>query len=1122
MKIKKWNACSNRLVTILLLLVLSTIFVSNYAFAANIEKQISIGSPAVNTSLTKTKKPVSETDSRLLVRFKNGVSQLTKHRLHQALGAVVTKNHKSVTDLQVIEVAAGKNPKQLAEQYRKDPNVLYVEPDFKIRLRVIPNDSQFSNLWGMHNTGQTGGVADADINAPEAWDITQGSSSVVVAVVDTGVDYTHQDLAANIWTNPGEIPNNGIDDDNNGYTDDVHGIDSADNDSDPMDTEGHGTHVAGTIGARGNNGVGVAGVNWNVSIIACKVFASSTGQDINAFVSDAVECLDYIRDLKVNRGVNIVATNNSWGWIGPPSQTLMDAIQRQLDAGILFVASAGNDTLNTDEFLDNPASYYIPNIISVAASTDLDTLAGFSNWGERTVHVAAPGESILSTVPSNNYQNFSGTSMASPHVVGLAALLKSQFPSYNYNQLRNLIISSGTPLAAFNNTTVSGRRIRAYDTDNTGGLSCVDQNVLARLQPANDTVGLASGSSIGVSVLNINCAESAANNVKVTILDTGQNVTLLDNGVGYDQVAGDGIFSSEINLEALSLQSATIAFPDSTSVYARNVYSYLSAVANNYQWRDISATGVPVFTGNTPGTPYDDETRYINTPFQIPFANTIIPYNRLAVDSNGYIVMQRVGDDVLNFSVFENFEIPSLGFSNLVAVFWDDLVLDNTSGSNVYWGVLGSAPDRELVITWQNVRAFGGSPGMTFQVVFSESSADVIVNYQDTITPNSFVNNGIGATAGIQVAPNVGTQYSYNSPSLTSGSSIRWVMPAGVENLPETPSNNYPPTANAGEDQVVNEGDVVFLNGSGTDIDGDIVAYNWSQISGDPVAITGVNTANPSFIAPQVNSSTELIFELTVTDNGGASGSDQIVVVVNDITVVNIPPTANAGPDQSVDEGETVNLNGTGTDIDGNIVSYNWTQIIGQRVSFNSSIPNPGFTAPQVNIDTNLVFELTVTDNNGATDTDQVTITVNDVPPVNIPPVANAGADQNVDEGDEVTLNGSGTDIDGTITSYSWNQISGVPVTLSNSNVPNPTFTAPQVDADMALSFQLTVTDNAGDSSVDQVIVIVSDVPTNSEKPSDNGSFGRDGSGGGGSFGILFALLLQLIAFGRLRAWRLK
>lgn len=260
--------------------------------------------------------------------------------------------------------------------------VLYVEPDFVINPAATPNDPSFNRLWGLHNTGQTGGVDDADIDALEAWDITTGSRDVVIAVIDTGVDYTHPDLAANAWQNPGEIPGNGIDDDGNGFVDDIYGYDFVNNDGDPMDDNGHGTHVSGTIGGVGDDGVGVAGVNWQVSIMGLK-FLSGGG---SGSTSDAVRAVNYATMMRRDHGINIVATNNSWGG-GGFSTALSDAIEAGGDAGILFIAAAGNEGNNNDVFPGYPASMTSEAIISVAATDSSNGLAGFSNYGATSVDI---------------------------------------------------------------------------------------------------------------------------------------------------------------------------------------------------------------------------------------------------------------------------------------------------------------------------------------------------------------------------------------------------------------------------------------------------------------------------------------------------------------------------------------------------------------------------------------------------------------------------------------------------------------------------------------------------------------------------------------------------------------
>ena len=318
----------------------------------------------------------------------------------------------------------------------------------------------------MHNTGQTGGVDDADIDAPEAWDISTGSRDVVVGVIDTGVDYTHPDLAANAWVNPGEIAGDGIDNDGNGYIDDVYGINAITNVGDPMDDNGHGSHVSGTIGATGNNGEGVVGVNHEVSIVGCK-FLDAAGSGAG---SDALKCMDYMIALK-NNGVNVRVLNNSWGG-GGSSQAMIDAINASEAADILFVAAAGNDAVDNDANPSYPSSYEHGSVLSVASTTSTDAMSGFSQWGLTSVDMGAPGSAVLSTIPGG-YSSFSGTSMATPHVAGAAALVLSVNPELNVLELKELLMNSGDENADLAGKTVSGKRLNVYtaliDADPTPG-----------------------------------------------------------------------------------------------------------------------------------------------------------------------------------------------------------------------------------------------------------------------------------------------------------------------------------------------------------------------------------------------------------------------------------------------------------------------------------------------------------------------------------------------------------------------------------------------------------------------------------------------------------------------------
>jgi subtilisin family serine protease len=334
--------------------------------------------------------------------------------------------------------------------YQADPRVLAAQPDYLVQLDATPNDPSFGSLWGLHNTGQSGGVSDADIDAPAAWDVTVGSGQTVVAVIDTGVDWRHPDLAANIWTNPGEIAGNGYDDDGNGYVDDVHGYDFVNDDGNPMDDNGHGTHVAGTIGAVGNNGRGVVGVNWNVQIMALKFL----GDDGSGYTSDALRALNYA----VANGATI--SNNSWGG-GGFSSAMLAAIRDARSTGHIFVAAAGNDGSNNDSNAAYPANYDSDNVVSVAALDRYDNLASFSNYGASTVDIGAPGVGILSTTPNNTYSTYSGTSMAAPHVTGVLALVRDRHPDWTYRQVIDQVLSTATPVSALRNRTVTGGRVNA-------------------------------------------------------------------------------------------------------------------------------------------------------------------------------------------------------------------------------------------------------------------------------------------------------------------------------------------------------------------------------------------------------------------------------------------------------------------------------------------------------------------------------------------------------------------------------------------------------------------------------------------------------------------------------------
>jgi subtilisin family serine protease len=396
----------------------------------------------------------------LLVKFRPGAPDGKADEARRAVGATVLKAFPQI-GARHWRLPPGLDVARAVQVLSSNPNVEYAEPNYVVTADAFPNDASRGDLWGLHNLAQSGGQVDTDIDAPEAWDISTGTG-VVVGVIDSGIDYMHEDLAANIWTNPNEIAGNSVDDDNNGYIDDVRGWDFVNQDNDPIDDYGHGTHTAGTIGAVANNGVGVAGVAWDVKVMPLK-FLSAGGTGTTA---DAASAVLYAASFKDSAGNNVVrVTNNSWGG-GKRSSTLQDAIA---SSGALFIASAGNSASSQVQY---PAGYPIDNVISVAATDHADGLASFSSFGSSWVDLGAPGVNVLSTYRGNQYRSLNGTSMAAPHVAGVAALVLGApaFAGYTNAQVKARIMSTVDPVAALSGTTVTGGRLNARRALNAGDL----------------------------------------------------------------------------------------------------------------------------------------------------------------------------------------------------------------------------------------------------------------------------------------------------------------------------------------------------------------------------------------------------------------------------------------------------------------------------------------------------------------------------------------------------------------------------------------------------------------------------------------------------------------------------
>jgi subtilisin family serine protease len=511
-------------------------------------------------------------EGELLVKFKSGTISTASVRVHQAVGSSVVKRYSVVPGLEHVKLTKGLSIQDAIQQYMANPDVEYAEPNYIRRAMTIPNDTYFGNQWALHNTGTyAGGTADADMDAPEAWDISTGSSSIIAAVLDTGIDYSHSDLVGNIWTNLGETScTDGIDNDGNGLVDDCKGWDFVNSDNDPMDDFGHGTHVAGTIGAVGNNGIGTAGVMWKVRLMPVKVLDSDgAGTD-----AELIAGIQYA----ASNGAKII--NSSLGGFGF-SNSLFDAIATANSMGVLFIAAAGNgggDLIgdNNDLTPFYPASFDLPNIISVAATDQDDIRVPFSNFGLNSVDVAAPGVYIFSTVPNNLFSDFSneeffaGTSMATPHVAGLAGLLWSHYDGvhntlFTASQVRATILRYVDVLPTLTGWIQTGGRVNAFKA------------VSSLLTPANLTATAKSPTEISLAW------EDRA---------TGED------GYKVERKISGGTFTEVQTLTAGS-SSFTDSFltPDATYTYRVRVFN---TIAESFNSNEATAT-TPLRHGGSSG-----------------------------------------------------------------------------------------------------------------------------------------------------------------------------------------------------------------------------------------------------------------------------------------------------------------------------------------------------------------------------------------------------------------------------------------------------------------------------------------------------------------------------------------
>jgi serine protease len=547
----------------------------------------------------------------VLVKFKEGVTKAQRNEVaSQVNGNFKDKNNDGIDDrynkiakgrvARIDLKGSGDDPAAAAlGVLNGHPYVEYAQYNYLHYQTATPNDPRFSEKWDLHS------ASDVDIDAPEAWDISTGSRNVVIGVIDGGFNYTHEDLAANAWVNPGEIAGNGIDDDGNGYIDDIYGMNAIANSGNPAEGNGHGSHCAGIIGAVGNNGKGVVGVNWAVSIMGLK-FINSTGSGTTA---NAIECINYAVNMKTNYGINLRVLSNSWGG-APYEQVLYDAIYTTYQANILFVVAAGNNGRNTDTNPFYPACYDIPNVMSVANTTNTDGLNTGSNYGLTSVDLAAPGTNILSTYKGNTaYTTMTGTSMAGPCVAGAAALLLSVNNTLTFQQLKDYLVNNVDLIPALSGKCVSGGRLNIY-------------KALSQVSPPVPSFKLTAAP---------------------TSQDVEQNQTVSFT-IAIESILG---FSNPVNLSASSTPSinATITFnpnpgtPGSSSIM--NVVTSTSTATGVYT---ITVTGVSgsitktaavnlevIPVGGYPNNPPVASFTYTKSNLKVTFTDT-------STDSDGTIV----------------------------------------------------------------------------------------------------------------------------------------------------------------------------------------------------------------------------------------------------------------------------------------------------------------------------------------------------------------------------------------------------------------------------------------------------------------------------------------------------
>ena len=818
---------------------------------------------------------------RVIVGYAPGTTTVQRVALRNATGSrfqrsLATRGRSA----DLVAVPAGRSVEATIAALKKNPAVRYAEPDYIVTKQATSNDPYFTNgsLWGMQGDASTP-ANQFGSGAAEAWaQGYTGSKSVVVGIIDEGLQVAHPDINANVWVNPFETAGDGIDNDGNGYVDDVNGWDFANGDASVYDgsaantsLDAHGTHVAGTIGGVGGNGAGVAGVNWNVTMISAKFLGATGGA-----ISNAVSALNYLTDLKTRHGLNIVATSNSWGG-GGFSQAMLDAINASGNANMLFIAAAGNSGTNNDTTANYPSNYECTNggtrgwdcVVAVAATDSAGGIASFSQYGATTVDIGAPGVGIWSSVPQGSYSSYNGTSMATPHVSGSVALCASIDPTLTARQLRDILTTSAAPTTSLTGKTVTGGRL---DVGAMVG-KCAPVTV-----PVSGSVSALGATPTSSTSVNLSWTDGATDESRMEIEKAASAAGICGTWTSAGQAGANATSFSVTGLApstayCFRVRAANGFNGGSFTAWSNEATATTLAPPPPFTCATTAYSWVDATTGATSHALGDDGSATVTLPFSFSMYGT--PYTSVQVAANGFL---RFGSGAA--TAYANTGIPNIADpNNIIAPWWDDL--NQATGGTITTRTAGTAPNRQFVASWNGVPHFSSATtNVTFQVVLDEATGDVYLNYLDTQTGAAASNGGAGATVGIENADGtVGAQISLNTASLTNGSAYRCTTNVDPIAPPVVTTASLP------------VGTTTVAYSQTLAASGGVTPYTWSLASGTLPA--GLTLSSAGVLSGTPTTAGTSTFTVRVTDAGNRVGTKSLSIVVGTPVTVTTASLAN-------------------------------------------------------------------------------------------------------------------------------------------------------------------------------------------------------------------------------------